>query len=358
MAITNRTLSLNRRMNAEFRTILIGHTEKTARAWVRAWNEVRDEWSNAIGDLLELSPGEWPQRKQILRATRATRALNHSTEAIADILKKAGADVTPLMQDALDALPRWQGQIIASQMPRAAGTQSALAASFSRFDKRAMNAIVKRTTQRIVSQYRPLSGQAREAMFRSLVRGVAVGENPVAAARRMINIVGGEFNGGLNRAIVVARTEMIDAHRIGQKEIQLEHDDVLKGWAWSATLDTNTCASCWAMHGTEFEIEEDGPLDHQQGRCSRVPVTKSWEELGFTGIQEPPSLMPNSHDEFNKLSAQQQIDILGPARYDALSKGAISWNELAQRKSTKGWRDSFHPIKVSTVQHRLDRMVA
>lgn len=84
----------------------------------------------------------------------------------------------------------------------------------------------------------------------------------------------------------------------------------------------------------------NGILTHNC-RCARVPRTKSWAELGFPGITDPPSTMPDAAAYFDGLTADQQREILGPKRHDAWQRGDYAMDQWAHRRSTDGWRDSF-----------------
>ncbi len=92
------------------------------------------------------------------------------------------------------------------------------------------------------------------------------------------------------------------------------------------------------MHGTEHNLDETGPNDHQQGRCARVPKVKTWRELGFD-LDEPQDVTPDARAWFEGLSREDQVKVMGPDRLAALDAG-VPWHELAQRRVNRGWRDS------------------
>jgi hypothetical protein len=278
-------------------------------------------------------------------------------EELRRLADMAGVLVVESGSKAVVAAAKAQAGLIASQMPKSAGTFAELSTRFDRVDQETLDAIVRRTTEQVTSLTQPLSNEATEAMLRALIQGVVVGENPRLAARQMLRRMEGAFNGGLSRALVIARTEILDAHRIGAASAQFLNMDVLQGWTWNAQLDKRTCPSCWAQHGSMHPLSDPGPMDHQAGRCSRTPVTKSWRSLGFA-VAEPPSAMRDAQAIFRSLSKSEQLGVMGPARLQALDRGAIEWRDLSVRRVTQGWRDSFVPASINTLRRRMIRPVA
>lgn len=102
----------------------------------------------------------------------------------------------------------------------------------------------------------------------------------------------------------------------------------------------HNCGACWVMHGTEHPLDEPGPADHPNGKCTRGPLTKTWKELGFD-FPETPSLLPDAQTAFASLSRSQQLAVMGPTRLDLLDRGEISWSDLATRRENPGWRPSI-----------------
>jgi SPP1 gp7 family putative phage head morphogenesis protein len=348
MAVSKRTLRLLAGMRIQIGKNVDAATRELTRAWATAWNEVAPEWQAAIDELIRIgNDGKWPSRAQVLRAERAARALEVTKAALDDLAKTSGITVTRILPPVVDLTDTIHRQLIASQYPAQAGTQATLTASFARVDAKAAAAIVKRSTQRVTALHRPLSAAATQSMKSSLIRGVLIGENPNRAASRMVARVKGDFDGGLVRAKVIARTEILDAHRAAGLASDQANADVLAGWQWIAELDTRTCPSCWSKHGEVFDVDEAGPLDHQQGRCARLPAIKLWADLGFDDIDEPESLLPDAEQTFRNLPRDDQLAVMGKARLDLLDKGDVTWADLSTKRSTTGWRDSFAPTPVS-----------
>ncbi len=201
-----------------------------------------------------------------------------------------------------------------------------------------LDAIVQRATTQITSRMWVLSDEATEAMRRRLVQGVAAGRNPRDTARLIVRDVQDAFDGGLARAQVIARTETIDAYRAGAKAHHEANSDVLQGWVWLAKLSERTCPSCVVMHGTEHDLNEPGPLDHQQGRCSRMPLVKP--EL----VPGTPTPKVESGPEWLARQPEGvQRSVLGPRRYEAWKAGDYPASRWAVRRESAAWRPSYGP---------------
>jgi SPP1 gp7 family putative phage head morphogenesis protein len=270
-------------------------------------------------------------------ALQTTRAMLDELTAQTDTLLVN--DVGTAVLDALDS----HQALITSQLPQNTANASV---SFTRMSPEALAAIVERATQQIHSDTLPLAADVERVMKRELIRGIAVGDNPRRVAARMLQGTERRFNGGLTRALTIARTETLDAHRAATQASEKANKEILEGWEWHAALNARTCPSCWAKHGTRHPLDEPGPNDHQNGRCTRVSITKTWKELGFD-IKEPASVTPDAQTAFNNLAPDTQKQIMGAQRLELLQNGKISWADLSTKTSTDGWRDSYTatPVK-------------
>lgn len=355
MAVTDQTLrildqirlDLDHRVDAEARLLV--------EAWARAWAEVRPAWTATIDRLRAIkAAGKRPTRRDIDDALRATRAMVATQDAIIAIAHDQGIRISATLPQLVKSARTWEADLLAATLPASIPAGSVMAGvSFDRVDARALDAIVRRAAQQITSLSRPLSAEATAAMKSALIRGVALGMSPsfpqgkdTDVARLIMERVGGAFDGGLARATLIARTEMLDAHRAAARAQDKASADVVTGWQWVASLGPRTCSSCWAMHGSVHEVDEPGPIDHQQGRCARVPLTKSWAEMGFD-IPEPPSAVPDGLATFRAMPKSDQLAVLGQTRLALLDSGRIQWSDLATRRRTDGWRDSMVPTPLA-----------
>jgi SPP1 gp7 family putative phage head morphogenesis protein len=178
-----------------------------------------------------------------------------------------------------------------------------------------------------------LGPEASRQVRETLIAGVATGQHPTAIARQIRQALGGN----LVRALTIARTEMLRSYRTALLRSYQHNSRVISGWIWYSALGSRTCAFCWAMHGTVHRLEEHF-ASHPRCRCTPIPKTKSWRELGFAVPEElsapPPEPGP---DLFARLPEAQQRAILGPAKYAAYQAGAISLEDLRGFRRDPRW---------------------
>ncbi len=354
MVVTREVLDQAVRMRRQLNRQVNATTDQLTAAWVSAWRSVSKEWELALTALAEASSdGRWPTRAQVVRADRAIKAIEATQKLLLELSQGASVAISAQLPSLTREAASWQAQMMASQMPPTPAANTAfIPVTFDRVDPNALAAIVDRTTQQITALTWPISAEATAAIQAELIRGVHVGDNPRRAAAQMLKRVNGTFNGGLGRALNIARTEMLDAHRTSAQAQDLATLDVLTGWQWMATLDARTCPSCLVQHGRVHLPEEPGPLDHQQGRCARVPLTKTYEELGIRGVPEPPSALPDAHAWYDQQDVATQTKIMGPGRQQMLASGSVGWDDLSRRRTTTGWRDSYTPTPLKDLEER------
>lgn len=344
MAVTAETLKVLENIRKQLATMTAAQTLALTQAWVDAWDVLQPEFNAAVLELLASAkngrvPASVAARNIRLRDTIAqARAMLDELATTTNI--QVSTDVGQAMLDALDQ----HEALVRSQLPPG---QAGAGVSFTRVSPEAVAAMVERTTQSIHKFTQPLPADVERMMKQQLIRGITIGDNPRRTASRIIKGAEGRFNGGLTRALNIARTETLDAHRAATQASEKSNTAILEEWEWHASLTGRTCPSCWARHGTRYPLDESGPNDHPSGRCARVTVTKTWEELGFKGIVEPPSLTPDAEATYRNLTPESQIAIMGKGRAEMLANGEISWADLSRKQENPGWRDSYNatPLK-------------
>ncbi len=347
MSVRQDTIKVTRELRQAANDTADSETRSLVQAWARAWDGIVHEFQAAADEIAHAaSLGRHVTIGQVRRMDRARNAVDAAERSIAKVLQQQERRIQPAVGDLVDVSARLNARAIATQMPPTEGSTAQLAPRFDRVNAEALDRIVQRSTERITSLSMPLSASANESMLRALVRSIPEGQSPRTAAARMVADTEDAFNGGLTRALTIARTEILDAYRYGAAAQQSANSDVVVGWVWTAELDTTTCPACVAEAGGEHGLDEFGPDDHPNGRCSRTPLVKPWSELGFD-IPEPDSLIVSGPDWFGQQDDATQLAILGPGRLDALNSGQATWADMSTRRSNPGWRDSISPTPVA-----------
>lgn len=343
MTITPETLALAADTRNQVRSLSDQQVRELVAAWVNTWQGLEPEYVASIGDVLADASNGYVSAAKVRANSRLRQALDITLTELQGLAEQANLTISAALPDAVSLGGAGTTAVITSQLP---AVGASLVTAWDRVDPNTLAAIVRRSTEQIHSSTRPLAADAVRSMKANLIRGVAVGANPNVTARRMVKQAESGFNGGLERALVIARTETLDAHRAGSLAAAKQNTDLLTGWVWSASLDARTCPSCLANHGSEHAVDEPGPIDHHQGRCARIDKTKSWRDLGFD-IAEPADTFPDAREWFDNLAPDTQRTIMGPERLQLLQSGQIGWDDLTTRRSTDGWRDSMHitPVK-------------
>lgn len=355
VAVTRETLRLLRGLRVQVGDLTDDVVRNLTAAWVQAWDVLSDQWRDAVAAALTVyqQTGMWPAPWQLARIERLAAAHASTVQALTVLATTADTTTAAGAAEVIAATAAAEPAIMASQLP-ASLAASALKTYTARIAPSALESIALRARQQIHAETWPLSDQAVQAIRRALITGVATGAHPTDTARDMVRQVEGEFNGGLGRAVNIARTEMLDAYRAASAAVHAANANVLDGWTWIATLDRRCCPSCWAMHGTHHPLEQAGPWDHHQGRCARMPKVKSWADLGIPGV-EGEDLTPDAEAVFAALSHGEQLAVMGPGRWALLNAGRVTWADLPVLRDHPGWRPSYVPRPVRDLQALADR---
>lgn len=343
MAYSDETESLVKRLRDQLAQINQEQVRNATAQWARAWDDVAPELIAALDDLVIAAGNGRLTRAQINHAERLTNALNLISVRLGELLARTAADVIGDLEKVVNTAGFITELMVNSQLPTGLPSNRTTSA-WARINPIAIDEIINRTTEQITARTLPLEPEATRVMKRELVRGMLVGANPRESARRMLIRTEQRFNGGLSRALTIARTETMDAYRTASQLSESLHSDVVLGWTWVADLGPRTCIACWSKHGQEFPPSVPGPLGHQNCRCVRVPKTRTWKSLGLD-IDEPRSILPDGEAVFSALPAQEKLTILGPSRYNAWKRGDFPMSQWAVKRETPEWRPSFVPAK-------------
>jgi hypothetical protein len=157
-----------------------------------------------------------------------------------------------------------------------------------------------------------LSTDKAAATANAILEGIGLGYNP----RKVAGLITKEIGMGLTESLRMARTSQLYAYREATRANYIANDNVVKGWIWWAELDSETCMSCVAMHGTVHELDETLD-DHHNGRCAMLP---------YLGDNAPEA---TGKDWFEKQDEATQRSMMGKDKFDAWKGGAFQFSELS-----------------------------
>lgn len=152
-------------------------------------------------------------------------------------------------------------------------------------------------------------------------------------------------------AQAIVRTALSHYSATAQDRVYENNLDVLKEYVWTSTLDLRTTPECQVRDGKRYTAEENpkpightykwlaGPGKlHWNCRSTKLPVTKSWRDLGIDIDEFNPSerasmdgQVPSKMDYeewLKEQSPERQDEVLGPTRAKLFREGNLSLKEL------------------------------
>ena len=152
-------------------------------------------------------------------------------------------------------------------------------------------------------------------------------------------------------AEALVRTSAMSVNNAAQLAAYNANSDIIDKLQWTATLDPRTCLRCGAEDGKMWPLEEPHavPPLHWNCRCVCVPITKTWEQLatknkglaveldkipaGTRASMGGPVSGDTTWESWLKdLPADEQTDILGPARQKLWDAGKLSISDLVDQQ--------------------------
>jgi len=175
---------------------------------------------------------------------------------------------------------------------------------------------------------------ASEGVRMALLAGLGTGQGP----RQIARAVRREMGGDLVRALRISRTEVLRSYREASRATYQANKDVVEGWIWHSALQANTCAACWAMHGTFHRLDETLD-DHPNGRCVAVPVTRSLAEIvGDPSISDARVKAEPGEEILRGKPEAFQREVLGRAKWEAWNLRRIRLSDLVDTTWSDAWK--------------------
>ena len=166
---------------------------------------------------------------------------------------------------------------------------------------------------------------AVDGMTRQFVQGVALGVNP----RKLAVMASRGFGVGLNRLLVISRTETLRVYRQASLE-RWEQTQIVEGHQRVCSHDSRVCPACLADEGHVYPLRQ--PIsEHPQGRCTSIPVI----------TEKGPTKWVSGGEWFEEQSPTRQRAILGPGRYEAWRQGMFRFEDVLKRVPNRTWGESL-----------------
>lgn len=201
---------------------------------------------------------------------------------------------------------------------------------------------------RLLSEWVSELADAKARRLRDAIRlGVVQGETVDQIVRRVrgtkaLKYRDGVMEIGRRGAEAMVRTAVAHTTTVAREALYAANENVIAKEQWVSTLDTRTCTQCMALDGKTFEVGKGVRTPAHIGcRCVRIPIVKSWKELGF-GFDE---LSPLTRASMNgqvpetetygtwlkKQSAATQDEALGATRAKLFREGGLTVDRFTNR---------------------------
>jgi len=248
-------------------------------AWYAQFTAVQPQMTRAINDVAEGRTPKIPQTLgNVVESARDLFGVSVGLAIIIALSLQAGSKAQQAaFKAAVTSLPPHVAQSL-SYAIRETGLGV-------RASDRAVAAIVDRQVRQLTSDYRRMSVWARVQLRRDIASGIRAGENPREVAKTLEGYVQKWFREGQSRSQMIARTTMVRAYDIANREVYIEAAErgLMKGWEWRA--NASACQVCASLNGVIFE-PGDETYRHPNCMCWTVPVLI--DESGEPGEQRDP----------------------------------------------------------------------
>lgn len=308
---------------------LLRHEADEMRALARRWLQVEKALeAEMLKTALALAEEGVLTEAMILRDARFQRLL---WQARAEYAKFA--DDFEKRAEALQEYALEKGLSDAAKALDLSIEEARLALDFEMLNVEAINAMIGMSADGtplrnlLMNSYPDAAG----GMLDSLLKGMTLGLNPKKIAEEMAR----EFGIGLQKALLIARTEMMRSYRLATLE-QYRASEVVTGYKRLAIKDDTTCLGCLMQDGETYDTAEEFS-EHPNGRCQLVPVVRGAGAPEWT----------TGKDWLAGLSEEKQREIMGDARFELWQSGQVALEDLSTLKEDATWGGSFVPTPLN-----------
>jgi len=316
----------------QFRQHLANDEAQAAQRMATVYNRI---FTDLQGDLAKLSVDiaamEEPTRGAIMRLARMQAIQQQVKEQATKFGGTVQNEVTIVQSQSIEAGIANALKLMEVSLPALPDDiRRQITGSFARLPADAVEAAAGLTgkdsplNERLTDLY---GEYVAEQVGNHITDGIAKGDNPRTIARQLEKNVLSGLGSGLTSALTTVRTAQIKSYQLANHATYLANNNIVKGWIWHAELGS-ACLSCTAMHGSEHPLDET-LTDHHSGRCSPVPATITYADLGLD-IPETVEPMQTGEDWFNEQPASVQREMMGGAMYDAWQDDRFAFGELSR----------------------------
>lgn len=229
------------------------------------------------------------------------------------------------MQQFAEYETNWQGNLYERTLPSVV--------SFDRIGVAQVyaSAVAKPFSGRLLSEWMSDLETETAKRIRDAVRlGFVQNETTDQIVRRIRGTKANNYADGLlqigrNQAKTIVRTAIAHTANEARTATTAANARLFKYELWVSTLDRKTSPECQIRDGKKYEIGKgEYPPIHFNCRSVRIPVTKSWRELGFDIDELPPSTRSSMNGQvpedttysawLKKQPASIQDEVLGKER--------------------------------------------
>ena len=176
-----------------------------------------------------------------------------------------------------------------------------------------------------------ITAEMADKVVTALERGTALGINPRKVARQMKD----SLSGGLQQSLNTARTVQLNAFREAYRQ-QMAASGVVSGYRRLSARDGRVCMACLMADGEFIPLDRPMP-EHNQGRCTAIPVVDGFAEPEYE----------RGRDWFVNQSPDIQEALMGRGRYVAWSQGRFDLDQLITVRRDAVWGDSIQPTPLN-----------
>ena len=191
---------------------------------------------------------------------------------------------------------------------------------------------------RLLSEWMAGLEAEKAAKIRDAIRiGYVEGQTIPEMVTRLRGTKAKQYQDGIleitrRNAETIVRTAVSHTANHTRQKFYEANDDLVKGWKFTATMDSRTSITCAALDGQVFPVGEGPqPPRHPNCRSTSVPILRSWKELGIDLKEFPESTRSSmdgqipanvTYNEWLKgKDSTFQDKVLGPTRAKLFREG-------------------------------------